>query len=57
MDKIRERCIPKSKPSLTNAQIIRIKNLSKNNNYTIKEIASKIGVSTSTISDILKGKE
>ena len=52
--RLRELATPRSKSSLSSAQINRIKALS-NSNYSIEEIAKKFGVSTSTIAKYLKG--
>lgn len=54
IDKLRERATPRVTSSLSNAQVNRIKALSSSN-YTIGEIAKKLGVSTSTVSKYLKG--
>lgn len=48
IDKLRERAMPQTSKSLTNGQINRIKAMS--NTYTIGQLASLFGVSTSTIS-------
>lgn len=52
IDKLRERAMPKTTKSLTNGQINRIKAMS--NTYTIGQLASLFGVSTSTISKYIK---
>ena len=52
IDKLRERATPKTRTTLTDAQVSRIKTLSAN--YTIAEIAKKLGKSTSTISNCLR---
>ena len=52
IDKLRERATPKTRTTLTDAQVSRIKALSAN--YTIAEIAKKLGKSTSTISNCLR---
>lgn len=52
--KIRELATPKTKLGLSSAQINRAKALSSSN-YTLAEIANKLGVSTSTVSKYLKG--
>ena len=54
IDKLRERATPRSYTSLTAAQIGRAKAMAASN-YTIADIASKLGVSPSTISKALKG--
>ena len=54
VDKLRERAMPKATTTLSKSQISRIKALS-NSNYTIAEIAKKLGKSPSTISKYLKG--
>lgn len=53
-DKLRERATPKSTTVLTPAKSNRIKAMAASN-YTLEEIAKKLGVSTSTVSDALKG--
>ena len=53
IDKLRARATPKTRTTLTDSQISRIKTLSSN--YTIAEIAKKMGKSPSTISNCLKG--
>ncbi len=53
-DILRERSTPKTRNGLTTAQANRIKALSASN-YTLSEIANKLGVSTSTVSKYLKG--
>lgn len=52
-DNLRERCMPKSTSTVSNAQITRIKAMSAS--YTIGQIADKLGLSTSTVSKYLKG--
>jgi hypothetical protein len=55
-DKLRELATPKAKNNtLSTAKINKIKHLSKSN-YTLKEIANMMGVSTSTVSKYLKGE-
>ena len=56
IDALRQRATPKTTSSLSSAQVSRIKALSASN-YTLNEIANKLGVSTSTVSKYLKGKE
>ena len=53
-DKLRERATPKTTKVLTPAKTDRIKAMAASN-YTLEEIAKKIGVSTSTVSSALKG--
>lgn len=54
IDNLRQRATPKTTSSLSTAQINRIKAYSASN-YSLSEIASKLGVSTSTVSKYLKG--
>lgn len=54
VDKLRQRATPKATPNVTSAQVSRIKAYA-NSNYTIAEIAAKMGVSPSTVSKYLKG--
>jgi DNA-binding CsgD family transcriptional regulator len=54
VDKLRERAMPRNKATLSAAQVNRIKRLA-DSNYTIEEIARKVGISTSAASKYLKG--
>lgn len=54
IDKLRERATPRVTNNLSNAQVNRVKALAASN-YTLKEIAEKLGVSTTTVSKCLKG--
>ena len=53
-DDLRQRATPKASTTLSQSKINRIKALSASN-YTLSEIAAKLGVSTSTVSKYLKG--
>lgn len=53
-DKLRQYATPRATSTLSTAQINKIKAYSASN-YTLAEIASKLGVSTSTVSKYLKG--
>lgn len=53
-DILRERAMPKQQKGLSQAQINRIKAMSVSN-FSIAQIAEKMGISTSTVSKILKG--
>ena len=54
-DELRERATPSSNNRfLTNAQIAKIKAMYGNNVYTISQIAEQMGVSTSTVTKVLK---
>lgn len=53
-DKLRERATPRTTSTLSAAKINRIKALSASN-YTLNEIAEKLGISTSAVSKYLKG--
>lgn len=53
-DKLRERAMPKATTTLSTAKVNRIKALSASN-YTLDEIAKKLGVSSTTVSKYLKG--
>ena len=53
-DTLRERAMPKTKNTLNTAQINRIKRLN-DSNFTLEQIADKMGVSTATVSKYLKG--
>ena len=48
--------MPKSTTTLSSAKINRIKALSASN-YTLEQIADKLGISTSTASKYLKGEK
>lgn len=54
VDSLRQRATPRSTGTLSQAKINRIKALSSSN-YTLGEIAKKLGLSTSTVSNYLKG--
>ena len=54
IDKLRERATPRTYNNLSDAQINRAKALASSN-YTLEQIATKLGVSTSTVSKYLKG--
>ena len=56
IDKLRQRATPRTYNTLSSAQVNRVKALAASN-YTLSEIANKLGVSTSTVSKYLKGKE
>ena len=57
IDKVRQRATPKSSTNnLSTASVNRIKSLAASN-YTLSEIAKKLGVSTATVSKYLKEKE
>lgn len=51
---LRQRATPRSSGTLSTAKINRIKAMS-NSNYSLSEIANALGVSTSTVSNYLKG--
>lgn len=53
-DSLRERAMPKTSTGLSQAKMNRIKSYQASG-YTIAEMANKLGVSTSTISNYLKG--
>lgn len=54
IDKLRERATPKTYNTLSSAQINRAKAMAASN-YSLGEIAKKLGVSTSTVSKYVKG--
>ena len=56
IDSIRQRATPKSTTTLSTAKVNRIKSL-KAQGKTLSEIADAVGVSTSTVSKYLNGKE
>lgn len=56
VDALRERAMPRNVNTLSKSQISRAKSLA-NSNYTIAEIAKKLGKSPTTIQKILSGKE
>ena len=53
-DILRERSIPSNRKGLTPAQISRIKAMA-NSNFTLQQIADKLGIPKSTVSNALKG--
>ena len=54
VDKLKQRAMPRATTTLSTAQINRIKSLAASN-YTLEEIAQKMGKSPTTISKYLKG--
>ena len=54
VDQLRARATPRTTTNLSSAKQNRIKAMSASN-YTLKEIADALGVSTSTVSNVLKG--
>lgn len=54
VDSLRQRATPRATTTLSPAKVERIKALSASN-YTLNEIATKLGVSTSTVSNYLRG--
>lgn len=55
-DILREKSMPKTrKGALTTAQVTRIKAMAANGNFTIQQIADKLGISKSAVSNALKG--
>lgn len=55
IDKLRQRATPRTTTALSTTKVNRIKALAASN-YTLQEIANKLGVSTSVVSKYLKGK-
>lgn len=55
IDKLRERATPRATNTISDAKVSRI-NAMAASNYTLAEIAQKLGVSTSAVSAILNGK-
>ena len=55
--KLRERATPKTTTKLSTAQINKIRHMSNNSKYTIEQIASSLGVSTSTVAKYMKGED
>lgn len=54
IDKLRERATPRATTTLSNAKVATIKAMQASN-YSIEEIARKLGVSSATVSKYLKG--
>lgn len=52
-DELRQRSMPKDKPVITNSMISRMKTM-RDSNFTLEEIASKLGISKSTVSNYIK---
>lgn len=55
ISELRQRAMPRKTSSLTTAQVNRVKSL-QNQGYSLSEIASKMGTSTTAISSYLKGE-
>lgn len=56
-DKLRERATPRSKTTMSQAKIAKLKNMSSSGDYTTAQMAAALGVSSSTVSKYLSGKE
>ena len=56
-DKLRERATPRSRTTLSQTKLNKAKTMEASGNYTVAQIAAAIGVSSSTVSKYLKGKE
>ena len=54
IDSLRQRATPRATTTLSQAKVNQIKSMSASN-YTLSEIANKLGVSTTTVSNYLKG--
>lgn len=54
IDSLRQRATPRATTTLSQAKINRITSM-RNSNYSLSEIANALGVSTSTVSNYLKG--
>ena len=54
VDNLRQRATPRTTTTLSQAKVNRIKSMSASN-YTIEQIATKLGVSKSTVSNYLRG--
>jgi predicted DNA binding protein len=55
-DVLRQRATPRASTTLSNAKIAKLKTMSASNKYSLAEMASALGVSTSTVSNYLKGE-
>jgi len=56
IDSLRQRATPRSSTTLSDAKINKIKHMSSSN-YSTKEIATALGVSSATVSKYINGKE
>ena len=56
LDHLRQRATPRSSTAISGAKAAKIKSM-RNSGYTTAEIASAIGVSTTTVSNYINGKE
>lgn len=54
VDNLRERAMPRSTTEISSAKVSRIKSMASSN-YTLEQIADKLGVSKTTVSKYLKG--
>ena len=55
VDDLRQRATPRSTTTLSQAKVNQIKAMSSSN-YTLTQIADKLGVSSTTVSKYLKGE-
>ena len=55
-DKLRQRATPRATTTLSSAKLAKLKTMSASNKYSLSEIASALGVSTTTVSNYLKGE-
>lgn len=55
-DSLRQRATPRATTTLSTAKIAKLKTMSASNKYSLAEMASALGVSTTTVSNYLKGE-
>lgn len=55
IDSLRQRATPKATVAISDVKVNRVKAMA-NSNYTLEEIATKLGISKSTVTKILKGE-
>ena len=57
IDAVKQRAMPRTTTTLTPAKVSKLKVMYESGNYTTYQIAQSLGISSSTVSRYLEGKE